>query len=48
MKEKPEESLDPKDWEEFRHFAHGILDDSIDYLAGVRERAVWQPVPESV
>jgi len=43
-----EESLDPEDWEAFRRFAHGVLDDSIDYLSGVRERPVWRPMPESV
>ena len=45
---KPEETLDPKDWEAFRRFAHRILDDSVDYLAGVRGRKVWRPVPDGV
>ena len=48
MKNPPEESLDPKDWEAFRRLAHQALDDSLDYLKGVRERPVWKPVPEAV
>src|SRR5215472_3310483 len=48
MKNTPEESLDPKDWEAFRRLAHQALDDSLDYLKGVRERPVWKPVPEAV
>ncbi len=41
-------SLDPENWDEFREFAHGVLDDAMDYLANVRERPVWKPVPETV
>ncbi|MGE5624649.1 MAG: pyridoxal phosphate-dependent decarboxylase family protein [Bacillota bacterium] len=48
MKTSLEESLDPKDWEAFRRFAHQALDDSLDYLRGVRERPAWKPVPEQV
>jgi aromatic-L-amino-acid decarboxylase len=40
--------LDPADWERFRASAHRALDDAIDYLRDVRERPVWQPVPEDV
>ncbi|HEX7964831.1 MAG TPA: pyridoxal-dependent decarboxylase [Gammaproteobacteria bacterium] len=47
MDNKPELSLDPQDWDEFRRFAHAALDDSLDYLAGIRERP-WQPVPAAV
>jgi aromatic-L-amino-acid/L-tryptophan decarboxylase len=43
-----EESLDPADWEAFRGLGHQMLDDVVDYLASVRERAPWQPVPEEV
>lgn len=42
------QSLDPGDWDAFRDFAHGVLDDAVDYLENVRERAPWQPVPEAV
>jgi glutamate/tyrosine decarboxylase-like PLP-dependent enzyme len=42
------ETLDPQDWEKMRSLAHQMVDDSIDYLANVAERPVWQPVPEAV
>lgn len=40
--------LDPADWERFRQSAHAALDDAIDFLRDVRERPVWNPVPEQV
>ena len=43
-----EVSLDPVDWSAFRASAHQALDDAIEFLRGVRERPVWQPVPEHV
>jgi len=43
-----EETLDPADWEEFRRFAHGVIDDTLGWLATLRERAVWQEMPETV
>lgn len=43
-----DESLDPRDWEAFRQVAHSALDEAIDYLKDVRQRPVWQPVPEDV
>jgi glutamate/tyrosine decarboxylase-like PLP-dependent enzyme len=43
-----EESLDPQDWSAFYEFAHTALDDTLYNLETVRERPVWQPVPESV
>jgi aromatic-L-amino-acid/L-tryptophan decarboxylase len=42
------ESLDPTDWKAFRTLAHKALDEAVDYVEGVRERPVWQPVPESI
>ncbi|HEX5649389.1 MAG TPA: pyridoxal-dependent decarboxylase [Steroidobacteraceae bacterium] len=44
----PPESLDPQDWDALRQLAHRAIDDGFDYLQHVRERPVWQPVPESV
>lgn len=41
-------SLDPDDWDALRLVAHRTLDQAIDFLAGVRDRPVWQPVPETV
>ncbi len=43
-----EESLDPRDWDEFRHLAHRALDQMIDLQRDVRRRPVWRPVPEEV
>ena len=43
-----EESLDPADWSSFRDLAHRMVDDSLDHLATLRERAPWSPMPQSV
>jgi aromatic-L-amino-acid/L-tryptophan decarboxylase len=43
-----EETLDPADWEEFRRFAHGVIDDTVGWLATLRERAAWTEMPEAV
>jgi glutamate/tyrosine decarboxylase-like PLP-dependent enzyme len=43
-----DESLDPQDWEAFRRVAHSALDEAIDYIRDVRQRPVWQAVPEQV
>jgi aromatic-L-amino-acid decarboxylase len=40
--------LDPADWERFREAAHRALDESLDYLRDVRDRPVWQPVPDAI
>ena len=42
------ETLDPKDWDDIRALGHRMLDDMIDYIADVRERPVWQPIPDGV
>jgi aromatic-L-amino-acid/L-tryptophan decarboxylase len=42
------ETLDPENWDEMRALAHRMVDDAITYLQTVRERPVWQPVPENV
>lgn len=42
------ETLDPVDWAAMRALAHRMVDDAITYLETVRERPVWQPVPELV
>jgi len=38
--------LDPDDWPHFRAQGHRMLDDMIDYLQGIRQRPVWQPIPD--
>jgi glutamate/tyrosine decarboxylase-like PLP-dependent enzyme len=45
---EPYETLDPANWDEMRTLAHRIVDDAMTYLETVRERPVWQPVPEEV
>lgn len=42
-----ERSFDPEDWDELRRLGHRAIDDAIDYLAQVRERPAWQPVPQA-
>jgi glutamate/tyrosine decarboxylase-like PLP-dependent enzyme len=44
----PYETLDPDDWDAMRRLAHRMVDDAITYLETVRERPVWQPVPDDV
>src|SRR5271163_1309331 len=41
-------SLDPADWMSFRKQAHRMLDDALDYVEHIRERPVWQPIPDEV
>src|SRR5260221_2955514 len=41
-------SFDPADWPSLRAQGHRMLDDIIDYLEHIRERPVWQPIPDSV
>ncbi len=44
----PGETLDPRDWTELRALGHRMLDDMIDHMASIRERPVWQPIPDVV
>ena len=46
--DRTEETLDPADWEAFRALAHRMVDDTLDHLATLRERAPWQPMPPAV
>jgi aromatic-L-amino-acid/L-tryptophan decarboxylase len=43
-----ETNLDPQDWEAMRLLGHRMVDDMLDYLQNLRERPVWQPVPNEV
>ena len=45
---QPYETLDPENWEEMRALAHRMVDEALTYLETVRERPVWQPIPEEV
>ena len=42
-----QETLDPDDLDELRALGHRMLDDMFDRVTHLRERSVWQPVPES-
>lgn len=46
--ERPEETLDPADWESMRRLAHRMVDDAIDYTRDIRERPLWQEMPPTV
>lgn len=41
-------SLDPDNWEALRAQGHRMLDDILDYAEHIRERPVWQVIPEEV
>ena len=41
-------TLDPSDWPGFRAQAHRMMDDMLDYTEHIRDRPVWQPIPQSV
>ncbi|MDD5299484.1 MAG: aspartate aminotransferase family protein [Gallionella sp.] len=43
-----EDTLDPSDWQAFRLQGHRMLDDMLDYLEHLRERPVWQTIPQEV
>ncbi|WP_319545528.1 pyridoxal phosphate-dependent decarboxylase family protein [Ruegeria conchae] len=43
-----EESLDPEDWTLSRKLAHQMVDDAIGHLSEVRDRQVWQEMPDAV
>jgi aromatic-L-amino-acid decarboxylase len=44
--DKPGPTLDPDDWQSVRSVGHRMLDDMLDYIEKVRERPVWQPIPD--
>jgi len=48
LNEELNETLDPRDWDEFRRLGHQMLDDMLDYLRTIRDKPAWQPVPERV
>jgi glutamate/tyrosine decarboxylase-like PLP-dependent enzyme len=48
LQSEPSQTLDPQDWNEVRALGHRMLDDMIDHVAGIRERPVWQPIPDAV
>src|SRR6202166_1516608 len=40
--------LDSSDWQSVRAQGHRMLDDILDYIERIRERPVWQPIPDDV
>src|SRR6202140_1275307 len=42
------QTLDPVEWGGLRAQAHRMLDDMLDYVENIRERPVWQPIPDEV
>ena len=42
------ETLDPKDWEKSKALMHQMVDDAFNYTKNVRDRKIWQEMPESV
>jgi len=48
MDQLKEETLDPQDWDAMRALGHRMVDDMMTYLQNVRERPVWQAMPERV
>lgn len=43
-----EETLDPGDWQAMRALGHRMLDDALDYLETLRDRAPWRHAPPHV
>lgn len=42
------ESLDPQDWEQSKALMHKMVDDAFDYTQNVRDRKIWQVMPDRV
>jgi glutamate/tyrosine decarboxylase-like PLP-dependent enzyme len=42
------QTLDPQDWDDIRAQGHRMLDDMLDYISDIRQRPVWQPIPDEV
>jgi glutamate/tyrosine decarboxylase-like PLP-dependent enzyme len=40
------DTLDPADWVQTRQQAHRMLDDMLDHIRHIREKPVWQPMPQ--
>ncbi len=43
-----EETLDPEAWDRMSALGRRMVDDMMEYLRTVRDRPVWQPLPEKV
>ncbi len=43
---EPEINLDPQDWDATRVLAHQMIDDLFDFQQSLRDRPIWQPIPD--
>jgi aromatic-L-amino-acid/L-tryptophan decarboxylase len=48
LRSNASETLDPQNWDDIRAQGHRMLDDMLDHIATIRERPVWQPIPDDV
>lgn len=46
--ETAELTLDPENWDEMKVLGRRMVDDMLEHLRTLRERPVWQPMPEQV
>lgn len=42
------ETLDPQDWTKARALMHQMVDDAVDHLLTIRDRPIWQEMPDTV
>jgi glutamate/tyrosine decarboxylase-like PLP-dependent enzyme len=42
------ETLDPQDWEQTRKLMHQMVDDAVNFTKTLRDRKIWQSMPEEV
>ena len=47
LPQEAHQSLDPEDWSAFREQSHRMLDDMLNFVEHLRERPVWQPIPQT-
>ena len=48
LQSESSQTLDPQNWDDIRAQGHRMLDDMLDYVSNIRERPVWQPIPDEV
>ncbi len=48
LQSESSQTLDPQNWDDIRAQGHRMLDDMLDYISNIRERPVWQPIPDEV
>lgn len=42
------ETLDPENWEQSKALMHQMVEDAFDYVKHIRDRKIWQEMPEDV